>query len=280
MSAIDKTKLLERLNVPINSLTPQAGNPNRMSGRAFDLLVDNIQKTGLTDAILVRRTDNGYRIVGGHHRWEAAKYLGFEEVPVCVITDPDFDDEAETFQIVRMNVIRGKMDPASFFSMYEKMSAKYTQDILQDMFGFAESEEFRRLINQTAKALPPELQQKFKDAAKELKTIDGLAQLLNEMFTKFGSSLPFGFMVLDYGGKESVWIQISKKTKEALFALGVTCRENTRTMDDVLGGIVQLIAKGELDEALATVIENSPAVKLPEGFADMPTKELLAAQEM
>lgn len=57
-----------------------------MTTREFDLLVDNMQRTGLTDAILVRPQGDGtYRIVGGHHRFDAAQFLGRNEVPCrCV----------------------------------------------------------------------------------------------------------------------------------------------------------------------------------------------------
>ena len=70
---------------------------------------------------------------------------------------------------------------------------------MQDAFGFAEEAEFKRLIAQTAKMLPDkELQEKFKEAAQEIKTVDGLSKLLNEMFTKYGDTLPHGYMIFDY----------------------------------------------------------------------------------
>jgi hypothetical protein len=117
-----------------------------MSGREFDLLCDNMEKTGITDAILVRpldlktlqkmaiahdgaaliaaldKADARFRIVGGHHRFDAAAYLGFETVPCTIITDVGFDEEQEQFQIVRMNAIRGRMDPQAFFEMYQKLA--------------------------------------------------------------------------------------------------------------------------------------------------------------
>jgi ParB/RepB/Spo0J family partition protein len=274
MSAIEKTKSLGREDLPVSILEPDMSNPNKMKPREFDLLCDNMERTGITDPILVRPIKGGrYRIVGGHHRWEAAKYLEFETVPCTIITDPDFDDEAAAFQLVRMNVIRGKMDPQSFFALYEKMSGKYTNDMLQEMFGFAETAEFKKLITQTANALPADMQAKFKEAAKEIKTIDGLAKLLNEMFTKHGSSLPFGYMVFDYGGHRSVWLQVSKKTIEAFGPLGDLCREKCRTVDDLVGEIVQSIAAGGLGGVVDKVVAATKPVVLPPGYTGVPTTE-------
>ena len=277
MAALEKTKNLLRLELPLSALVKNEDNPNKMSAREFDLLIDNLEKTGLTDPILVRPVEDGkYRIVGGHHRFDGAAYLGFETVPCTVITDPEFDEEQEKFQLVRMNAIRGRLDPQAFFSLYSKLSDQYSDEILQDAFGFAEEAEFKRLIEQTAKALPdPHLQKKFKDAAKEIKTIDGLSKLLNEMFTKYGDTLPFGYMVFDHGGQRSMWLRIEGKTMNALDLIGTMCIDKGRTVDDLVGGLMQLIAKGEFAEAIDKLVAKTPAVELPEKLQVPPTKDNL-----
>ncbi|MCO5157850.1 MAG: ParB/RepB/Spo0J family partition protein [Aquamicrobium sp.] len=302
MSALQKTKKLLRLDIPLGLLEKNEDNPNKMSAREFDLLIDNMEKTGITDAILVRPLDFKlavdlaakdfdesvlvaafvenklrFRIVGGHHRFDGAAYLGFETVPCTVIMDPKFDEEAEKFQLVRMNMIRGRMDPQAFFDLYNKLASSYTDEVLQDAFGFAEAAEFRKLIEQTAKALPDKhLQKKFKEAAEEIKTVDGLSKLLNEMFTKYGDTLPFGFMVFDHGGQRSMWLRIEGKTMNALDVIGDICIENERTVDDVVGQVLQLIAKGEMADALAKILKKVPKHSIPEGLAVAPTKEHLA----
>ena len=277
MAALEKTKNLLRLELPLSALVKNEDNPNKMSAREFDLLIDNLEKTGLTDPILVRPVEDGkYRIVGGHHRFDGAAYLGFETVPCTVITDPEFDEEQEKFQLVRMNAIRGRLDPQAFFSLYSKLSDQYSDEILQDAFGFAEEAEFKRLIEQTAKALPdPHLQKKFKDAAKEIKTIDGLSKLLNEMFTKYGDTLPFGYMCFDHGGQRSMWLRIEGKTMNALDLIGTMCIDKGRTVDDLVGGLMQLIAKGEFAEAIDKLVAKTPPVELPEKLQVPPTKDNL-----
>jgi hypothetical protein len=285
MSGLSKTQALERRDVPIEQLEKSGMNPNKMKSREFDLLVDNINQTGLTDPVLIRPIGkNKYRIVGGHHRYDAAAYLGFTAVPCTIINDPDFDDDAEKFQLVRMNVIRGRMDPQKFFDLYQSVSEKYSDTILQDAFGFAEEAEFKKMIEQTAATISdPVMKEKFKEAAKEIKTIDGLSRLLNDLFTRYGDTLPYAFMVFDYGGQRSVWLQVSDKTIAAFDVIGEICREKSRTVDDVIGGLLQLAAKGELKDVLAKLIAASPAVKLPTGMTSIPTKqniEQVAAVDM
>ena len=278
MGSIDKTSALQRLTVPLSRLVKNADNPNRMSAREFDLLCDNLGKTGMTDAILVREIEPDaagplWRIVGGHHRYSAAAFLGWEDVPITVLPD-DFDDEQEKFQLVRMNAIRGKLDPTAFFNLYSQLSAKYSEEILQDAFGFAEEAEFKKLIAQTAKLLPDKhLQEKFKQAAAEIKTIDGLSALLNKMFTQYGDTLPYGYLIVDYGGQQSMWLRSPKKTMDALAVIGMMCIDKKRTLDDVIGGLVRSIAKGELKDAVAALIAASPEVQLPDPMSLPPTKD-------
>lgn len=277
MPATDKTKALQRLDLPMDALVKNEKNPNKMSARAFDLLVDNLEKTGLTDAILVRPVEGGkYRIVGGHHRYDAAAYLGFETVPCTVVDDPEFDEDAESFQLVRMNAIRGKLDPQAFYALYLSLSEKYSDAIMQDAFGFAEEAEFKKLIEQTAKTLPDKhLQEKFKEAAKEIKTVDGLSKLLNEIFTKYGDTLPFAYMIFDHAGQRSVWLRCEKKTINALDVIGDYCIENKRTVDDIVGGLLQLIAKGELKDVVDQLAAKAPTVVIPAGMMTSPTKDNL-----
>lgn len=281
-TATAKTKSIQRIDIPVGQLLKNERNPNKMKAKEFDLLVDNVNKMGIVDPIMVRPiiTPKGkpqkYRIVGGHHRFDVAVYLEFDTVPCSVITDPNFDEDEEKFQLVRMNMIKGHLDPAKFFDLASEMMGKYGDELLQDSFGFADDAEWKKLVAQTAKALPDAaMQKKFKEAAKEIKTIDGLSALLNKMFTQYGDTLPYGFMVFEYGKQHNVWLECSKKTHQAFQVIGDICVDKRRTVDDLIGAVIQQIAKGELKEFLAEAIKNTPEVELPDGLQSSPTKQNL-----
>ena len=302
MSAVEKTANLLRLDLPLGMLVKNEDNPNKMSARAFDLLIDNLERTGLTDPILCRPLDlkavqklakkhpsNSeslitammaagvkFRIVGGHHRYDGAIYLGFEKAPCTVVLDEKFDDDQEKFQLVRMNLIRGKLDPQAFIDLYDKMSKQYSEEVLKDSFGFVDDAEFQKLIKQLAKELPDaESQKKFKEKAKGLTNVDDLAKLLNHMIVTYGDTMPYGYMIADYGGKKSYWLRIDKATFKALEVIGSLCIDKDRTMDDVVGGVLQQIAKGELKATIEEIIENTPPAKLPASLQVAPTKDNL-----
>jgi hypothetical protein len=183
-----------------------------------------------------------------------------------------------------MNVIHGKMDPYQFFQLYQNLAPKYADDVMQDMLGFADDAEFQRLVNQTAKVLPTKAaQEKFKQqvAEQEINTVKGLHHLLNYMINKYGDTLPYGYMVVDYGGKKSIWLQVSDKTYKSLEVIGDICMDRSRTMDDFVGKVVQLIARGDAGAKalIDAIVAETPPVVLPGGVQALPTKEHIAKME-
>jgi hypothetical protein len=281
MSARDKTDQLERREIDITLLDPDPNNPNIMTDAEFNMLYDNLEKVGFTDPVLVFPVEEGrFRIVGGHHRVEVAKLLDFEAVPCTVITDPAFDEQQAQFQMVRHNVIHGRMDPEKFLKLYEGLSEQYAEDVLQEAFGFADEKEWQKLVDSTAKSLPGDMQKTFLHAAEEIKTIDGLSALLNRLFGQFGDTLPYGYMLVDFGGKDSIWIRMAKSRLTDFHTIGQICRSELRSMDSIVGEIVHMIAKGELDEAVKAAVERTKPIQLPEGLGDnLPLEDTLATLE-
>lgn len=248
------SKDLERKEIAVELLEKNELNPNKMTDKGFNLLVDNIARMGITDPILVVKRGDKYRIVGGHHRVEAAIILGYTEVPCTVITDPEFDEDQEAFQLMRHNMIKGKLDQQGFVKLWERVQEKYSEDVLAEAFGFEDKAELNKLVKETAKSLPPEMRAKFKEAAKEVKTVKDLSSLLNRLFNSYGDTLPYGFMFMDFGGKDSVWVRMMQKDLNNVEQVFTILKEEGKTLDSLLRTILQSIAKGdnpELNKILA-----------------------------
>jgi hypothetical protein len=271
----EKKRLL-RLDVDVNCLIPNEENPNVMTEQEFNLLYDNVERMGLTDPILVRPLNGQpgavnctYKIVGGHHRWEVAKLLGMEEVPCTIICDPEFDEDMERFQMVRHNVIHGRMDPKKFMTLYQQVQGRYTEELAAEMFGFAREEEFKKLVQSTAAALPKEMKQQFLDASKEIKTIDDLAIVLNRLFTTYGDTVPWGFMIFDFGGQDHVWVRMEKEQKKKFLKFSDWCVKNQRTVDKVISLAIEMLADETLcSDEFTEKLEKLPTVTItnaPEG---------------
>lgn len=271
----------ERKTVALSKIRKRHDNPNKMTPRQFDLLVDNIKRMGLTDPLLLRPLDEPdgeieYELVGGHHRYDACQFLQYTEAFATIITDPKFDQEEADFQLVRMNMIHGKLDPQAFFELYQKYANQYGDAVLQDAFGFSDEAEWKRLVNQLSKALPDKAaQDKFKEAAKEIKTIDGLSELLNKMFTLYGDTLPYGYMIIEYGGQKSFWLQATAKTIKNCETIGHMCIEQEVTLDDLMAEVLQHLITSEGGELVNKLLEKTPKVLLPKGLVGVPVKDKL-----
>lgn len=276
MDAIARTAALVRVDLPLELIDPQVNNPNEMSDREFNLLVDNMEKVGFVDPMFVKKLSNGrYRTIGGHHRFKAARFLGFDNVPCTVIEDDALSDDLEKYQIVRMNMIRGRLNADQFLKLYESLGQKYEADLMADAFGFSSEEEFKKLIGQMAKTLPKDMQKEFKKAAEQVKTIDGLSKLLNQMFAKHGDTLPYGYMMVDFGGKDSIWLRMAPVDKEKFLKVAAKCVEHKRTVDSLMRVVLQSIADGEQAQ-LFDRLKDFPEVEA-KGH-EVPTEDALGVQ--
>ena len=210
-----KTNSLQRLDVTAGTCCQEREQPEQdVAPASSTSLIDNLEQTGLTDAILVGpstcrcwpplkprqgATSQGrlvdmfagikFNIVGGHHRFDGAPVPRLRDRPCA----PSSWTRISTRSMRDLPARQDEHDPGQarpggvLQALRSSLPDKYSDEIMQDAFGFAEETEFKRLIEQTAKALPDKhLQDKFKEAAAEIKTIDGLSQLLNQMFTKYG----------------------------------------------------------------------------------------------
>lgn len=266
MSVVDKTNSLIRRNWDINRIDPNPLNPNEMDAATFNMLSDNIELMGVTDPILCiphpeKECDpvagTGWlMLIGGEHRLEVSKLHELKEMPVTINTDPTFDQELQKFQIVRHNIIHGEMNPQKFMALYQSLNEQYTEEVAAQMFGFVDQNEFLSLIRKTKASLPKELQPAFQEAAKDIKTVSDLTNVLNKLFTEYGDTLDYNYMIIDFGGKDSVWLRMQPAEFSRFMSFATNCKESSRTVDHVMAA---LIKKAQDDkEFFAELIKDLP----------------------
>lgn len=80
---------VQYFDVSTDALRPNPYNPNRVSPENEEKIRHSIERNGIFKPIIVREIKDSegcveyYEIVGGQHRWEQAKLLGYSEVPVA-----------------------------------------------------------------------------------------------------------------------------------------------------------------------------------------------------
>jgi hypothetical protein len=132
----------------ITTLHPNPWNVNVMEGEAFRALKESVEELGFVEPPVVRRhpkKPRNWQIIGGEHRWKAAKELGMVKIPIVVL---DLDDEQARKAVLMLNN-RGR---AEHLALARELAALYelfgeettrglplTPDQLKEMVALAEA---------------------------------------------------------------------------------------------------------------------------------------------
>ena len=77
----------------IDSIKPFHDHPFHLyEGDRLDDMIQSIRDHGILNPVIVRTTEDGYEMLSGHNRQNAARLAGFTEIPAIIKTDlPDTD---------------------------------------------------------------------------------------------------------------------------------------------------------------------------------------------
>ena len=84
LTTLDK-KRGSQMKIAIGEIEITDVQPRIIHRDKIDDLLGSIQKLGMIEPIVVRKTESSYFIVAGERRFRAAKLLGWEEVPAIVL---------------------------------------------------------------------------------------------------------------------------------------------------------------------------------------------------
>ena len=259
-----KGKMIE---VPVEKVMTNNFNPNVMDEKEFNLLVKNVQEVGMAVPItVVEKKDGTFMIIGGEHRWKAARLTGMKTIPAMVYPEEEMDEDVVKFQTMRLNMIHGKIDPKKFVDMYMGLSGKYSEEVLKESMGFINQAEWDRLLSKVKQGLPTkDLKERFDQVKEQIKTMEDLSTILNRLFATYGETLPYAFMVFDFGGKENLWIIMDKPLFSTMKMVASECVLKKVTLDALLNEV--LILAFNRKEEVAGVIEKLPKVTIKENVA-------------
>jgi len=69
----------------------------------------------------------------------------------------------------------------------------------------------KKFYREIKASLPDELAKKLDKVKDQIKTIDDLSIVLNRLYNEYGDTLEYGFMIIGYGGKDSLWVRADKQ---------------------------------------------------------------------
>src|SRR4029079_9523149 len=144
----DLSKRLTKLvieDVPLDSISANAYNPNRQSDHDFELLKASMRTDGFTQPIVVLRASR--EIVDGEHRWRAARELapemGWDTIPVVFV---DMTPEQARVSTLRHNRARGSEDIELVAQILRDLETLGTLDWAQDQLLMGDV-EIQRMLN-------------------------------------------------------------------------------------------------------------------------------------
>lgn len=227
---------LEFRILPVDAIEPDPDNPNVEDMATFNELVEGMKQHGVLEAVLVRPFGEGrYRLVAGEHRWKAAKLAGRHLIPALVKTDWTEDDAK--VHLVRMNALRGRLDPERFTRLWEQLKGKFGEAQLRKLMGFAARDaEFRRLLRSVTKGLPPQMRQEIEKRADKIRRVEDLATVVQSLFARYGSTLDAHFVLFAFGGQTHLMVRADEKSFEPIRRLAEACAVSGQRLDRVLAG--------------------------------------------
>lgn len=235
----------------VDDLENNAWNPNHMEQAEFDRLCQEIEEVGFIDPIEVVPLDTGkFRIIGGEHRAAAGRELKMKKIPSMVLLGPRWQEEdVQKLVTVRLNALKGKLNPEKMALLYHEMAKKYGEDALQNLFAFTDKHAWKKLVSQIKQglantSLPKEKQREFDERAKEAKTLQDLERILNELWSSYGDTIHQSFMIFTYGKREHVYVAMNRETRKAVKQVVAYCKANGKDINDVLGPAI--VALGDL----------------------------------
>ena len=210
MNVAKGIETLTVVEIGIEKLTPNPWNPNRMAEAMRAKLKAYLQREGFVEPLVVRQLGGDYQILGGFHRWEIAKELGYRTVP-CVVVD--LDDQRAKILSVNLNEMKGQSLPTLLANLVHDLSKEL---VLEDL----------------EKQLPYSIEE-LKDSLDLLKIPDGLDDFLRAEAERQARERPqiLTFVVEDAGVVEKA-IEMAKRRQgvgtrgKALVAIARAYLEN------------------------------------------------------
>lgn len=125
---------MEIQKVKIKELNSPEWNPRRITENEKKKLMNSLETFGYIDPIIVNK--HNMNIVGGNQRYHAMRELGWDEVDVVFIDEPNLDKEKA--MNIALNKISGEWDMEKLVEITDELKLNEFVDV--DLTGFEEAE--------------------------------------------------------------------------------------------------------------------------------------------
>ena len=126
--------------ISVENIVPFHNHPFRLyEGKRLDDMVESIREHGILIPVIVQKVADGYEMLSGHNRWNAAKIAGVTEVP-AIVKENLTEREAYVY-VIETNMLQRSFDDllpsekaAVLAERYEKVMCQGRRnDILEEI---------------------------------------------------------------------------------------------------------------------------------------------------
>jgi len=221
--------------IAIDLIDIQEDNPNEMTDNQFNRLVKSIEEDGFEEPLVICKSSKKgrYELISGHHRLRAARIIGYTILPCSV--HPAMEADRLKAKVVKANILHGKLNANKFTAMVNDLMGKgYEEELIAEMMGFTDDDEFDKLYQQVKQGLSPELQKKLEESKAEIRTIEDLSKVLNKLFQEHGETVPLNYIVFSYGGSRHIWVSADKQLWNLMVAISKQAEDDQMDINDIL----------------------------------------------
>ncbi|MCH7604951.1 ParB N-terminal domain-containing protein [Patescibacteria group bacterium] len=221
--------------ISIDDLDPNSWNPQVMTDGKFTELVEEIHENGFDEPLQVVAIDDGrFRIIGGEHRFKAARELDMKEIP-CVVKD--WDEQRQKLETVRRNLVHGDLDSRKFTSLVNNVAGEHDQDLkeIADGMGFAsDMETFDELFkNDLPEANAKEDEKKVHEDISKRVT-DDLIAAVNQILNESGDTVENGFVHFVFRQRPHLMVSMNMDLKKQVEDMAVYAKKNDVDINEFL----------------------------------------------
>lgn len=236
-----KLRMPQAMSVDVLDSHPR--NSQRQSKHMFDELKSSIEANGFDESLLVvPRSDapGRYYVVSGNHRLKAAKAVGYTEVPVVV--REDWDEVESQIQLVRRNYVRGALDKDAFTLAVNALmeDASVSLHTVMDNFGFEDEDEFAKLYQAEQARENEVVESARKEATATMAMVDDLGSVVSELVSQYGHTIPQGFIVFPFGGRNHLMVHTTSSLKAVMEKCVKHSADTGIPLHVVLAGLVTI----------------------------------------
>lgn len=244
---------LKAADIRIDALIANERNVNEMTENKLARLMKEISEVGFLvplNVIPVDATRTQFFILGGEHRWKAAKRLGMTYV-TCVIHDDEKFKDMDFVDLVtfRLNVLRGDINNEKFFQMYKRMCDKVGPDRVQDQLGITDNAEFKKLTKNIQQSLkdqnaPSQVIDEVEKAGKKAKTPEELSLKISKILKNYSESMMTQAIIFQSQTGESIFFKASENTFRLVKILVEHSQQKGKNVNELLAPMLDALVQG------------------------------------